>query len=58
VAANWKLLEGLTEDEYRKIEMPVLESADRHDILVIPADRAKTAVMPRGPSPVIVGIDQ
>ena len=58
VAANWKWLEGLTEEERLKIEVPVLESADRYDILVVGADRAKTAVMPSGPSPVTVGIDQ
>ena len=58
VAANWKWLEGLTEKERLNIEIPVLESADRYDILVVGADRAKTAVMPSGPSPVTVGIDQ
>lgn len=58
VAANWKWLEGLTEEERLNIEIPVLESADRYDILVVGADRAKTAVMPSGPSPVTVRIDQ
>ena len=58
VAANWKWLEELTEEERLKINMPVLESADRYDILVVGADRAKTAVMPSGPSPATVGIDQ
>ena len=58
VSANWKWLEGLTEKERLNIEIPVLESADRYDILVVGADRAKTAVMPSGPSPVTVGIDQ
>ncbi len=58
VAANWKWLEGLTEEQRLNIEIPVLESADRYDILVVGADRAKTAVMPSGPSPVTVGIDQ
>ncbi|MCH8186716.1 MAG: hypothetical protein IH862_11505 [Chloroflexi bacterium] len=58
VAANWKWLEELTEEERLKINMPVLESADRYDILVVGADRAKTAVMPSGPSPATVGVDQ
>ena len=57
-AARWKWLEVLTEDERLKIHVPVLESADRYDILVVSANRAKTAVMQSGPSPVTVGIDQ
>ena len=38
--------------------MPVLESAERYEILVVGADCAKTLVMPSGPSAVTVGIDQ
>jgi hypothetical protein len=38
--------------------VPVLESADRYDILVVGADRAKTMVMPSGPSSVTVGVDE
>ena len=35
-----------------------MESPDKLDIVVVGADRAKTAVMPTGPAPVTVGIDQ
>ncbi|MCH8309291.1 MAG: hypothetical protein IIB17_02190 [Chloroflexi bacterium] len=58
VAANWKWLENHTEQERLDMTVPVLESADRFYILVIGADRAKTLVMPSGPSPATVGIDQ
>jgi hypothetical protein len=58
VAANWKWLENLTEEQRLNITVPVLESAERYYILVIGADRAKTLVMPSGPSPAIVGVDQ
>ena len=37
--------------------MPVLESPERFDVVVVGADRAKTLVMPTGPSSVTVGID-
>jgi hypothetical protein len=57
VAANWKWLEKLSEQERLDITVPVLESAERYDIVVIGADRAKTLVMPSGPSSVTVGID-
>lgn len=58
VAANWKWLENLTEEQRLNITVPVLESADRYYILVVGADRAKTLIMPSGPSPATVGIDQ
>lgn len=58
VAANWKWLESLTEQERLDMTVPVLESADRYYIVVVGADRAKTLVMPTGPSPATVGIDQ
>lgn len=57
VAANWKWLETLREQERLDMTVPVLESAERYDIVVIGADRAKTLVMPSGPSSVTVGID-
>jgi hypothetical protein len=57
VAANWKWLENHTEQERLDMTVPVLESADRYYIFVIGADRAKTLVMPSGPSPATVGID-
>jgi hypothetical protein len=58
VAANWKWLEGLTEQERLDTTVPVLESADRYYIVVVGADRAKTLVMPTGPSPATIGVDQ
>ena len=58
VAANWKWLESHTEQERLNMTVPLLESADRFYVLVIGADRAKTLVMPSGPSPATVGIDQ
>ena len=58
VAANWKWLEKLTEQERLEMTVPVLESADRYYIVVVGADRAKTLIMPSGPSPATVGIDQ
>ena len=58
VAANWKWMENLTEEQRLNINIPVLESADRYYILVVGADRAKTLMMPSGPSPATVGIDQ
>jgi hypothetical protein len=57
VAAHWKWLEKHTEQERLEMIVPVLEHAERYDILVIGADRAKTLVMPSGPSAVTVGID-
>ncbi len=57
VAANWKWLERLNEQERLDMTVSVLGSADRYDIVVIGADRAKTLVMPSGPSSVTVGID-
>jgi hypothetical protein len=58
VAAHWRWLESLSEKERLEITVPVLESADRYDVLVVGADRAKTLVMPSGPGPVTVGIDE
>ena len=51
-------MQGLTEEQRLNITVPVLESADRFYIVVVGADRAKTLVMPSGPSPATVGIDQ
>ena len=58
VGERWKWLENLSEEQRLEITVPVLESPDRFAIVVVGADRAKTAVMPTGPSPVTVGIDQ
>ena len=58
VVEEWKWLENLSEQQRLEITVPVLYSADRYFIVVVGADRAKTGVMPSGPSPVTVGIDQ
>ena len=58
VAAHWRWLENLTEEQRLNITAPVLESADRYRILVVGADRAKTSVMPTSPETTTVGIDQ
>ncbi len=58
VGAQWKWLEGLTEQERLDITVPVLESVDRWYIVVVGADRAKTLVMPTGEGAATVGIDQ
>ena len=57
VAAQWRWLEELTERDLLDMTMPVLESPERFDVVVVGADRAKTLVMPTGPSSVTVGID-
>lgn len=58
VAPQWKWLEGLTEEQLLDITMPIVENPDRYDIVVVGADRAKTLVMPSGPSSVTVNIDE
>jgi hypothetical protein len=58
VSAEWKWLEGLTEQQRLDMTVPVLESAERYYIVVVGADRAKTLIMPTGPSPATVGVDQ
>ena len=47
-----------TEQERLDETVPLLEDADKIDIVVVGADRAKTLVMPTAPSAVTVGIDQ
>jgi hypothetical protein len=58
VAEKWKWLENLTEEQRLEIEFPVMDSAEDCYILVVGADRAKTAILPSGPAPVTEGIDQ
>ena len=58
VAANWKWLENLTEEQRLNVTVPVLDNADRYYIVVVGADRAKSLVHPSGPSPATVGVDQ
>ena len=58
VADKWKWLENMTEEQRLEIEFPVMDSADDCYILVVGADRAKTAILPSGPAPSTEGIDQ
>ncbi|HIF72747.1 MAG TPA: hypothetical protein EYQ61_09365 [Dehalococcoidia bacterium] len=55
---HWKWLEKLTEQQLLEITVPIMNEADDCYILVVGADRAKTAVFPSGPAPVTEGIDQ
>ena len=55
---HWKWLEHLTEEQLLEITVPIMNDADDCYILVVGADRAKTAVFPSGPAPVTEGIDQ
>ena len=58
IAAQWSWIRSLSEKELLEVTVPVLESPDRYDIVVVGSDRAKTLVMPTGPSAVTVGVDQ
>ena len=58
IAAAWRWLENLTEQEILDIEMHVLDSPEDWNIVVVGADRAKTAVMPTTDNIATVGIDQ
>lgn len=58
VTDDWKWLQNLTEEQRAQITVPILSGPDSCYIVVVGADRAKTAVFPSGPSPVTVGIDQ
>jgi len=55
---HWKWLENLTEEQLLEITVPIMNDPDDCYILVVGADRAKTAVFPSGPAPVTEGIDQ
>mgnify|MGYP003997632329 FL=1 len=55
---HWKWLENLSEEQLLEITVPIMNDADDCYILVVGADRAKTAVFPSGPAPVTEGIDQ
>ena len=58
VAAHWKWMKGLSERELLELNVPVLESAERFEILVVGSDRAKTLVMPSGPASITVPVDK
>lgn len=58
VGRQWRWLEDLSEKEILDIEVPLLDSADSWYIVVVGADRAKTAVMPIGEGTATVAVDQ
>ncbi len=58
VSDDRKWLQNLTEEQRLQLTVPLLESPERCYIVVVGADRAKTAVFASGPAPVTVGIDQ
>jgi hypothetical protein len=58
VSEHWKWLERLTPEQRLELTINVMDSADDCYIVVVGADRAKTAVFPTGPAPVTEGIDQ
>ncbi len=58
VSEHWKWLEQLTPQQRMEITINVMDSPEDCSIIVVGADRAKTAVFPSGPSPVTEGIDQ
>ena len=58
VSPEWSWLKDKTEQERLDVTVPLLEGADKIDIVVVGADRAKTLVMPTAPSAVTVGIDK
>ena len=58
ISPMWRWLEDLTEKERLEIEVPVLDSPDNWQIVVVGADRAKTAVLPTTDNIATVGIDQ
>ena len=58
VTEDWKWLEKLTPKQRLEISINVMDSPDDCYIVVVGADRAKTAVFPSGPAPVTEGIDQ
>ncbi len=58
ISPMWRWLEDLTEKERLEIEVPLVDGPDKWKIVVVGADRAKTAVMPIGDGVQTVGIDQ
>jgi hypothetical protein len=56
---QWHWLRDLSDKELDEIVEPVLERADRYDLLCVGADRAKFQIMPAGPfAPSSENIDQ
>ena len=57
VSEKWNWIKDLDEDQRNATEIPIMNSYEDCYIVVVGADRAKTAVFPSGPSPSTVGID-
>jgi hypothetical protein len=56
---QWHWLRDLSDKELDQIVEPVVEHADRYDLLCVGADRAKFQIMPAGPfTPSSANIDQ
>ena len=56
---HWRWLRDLSDKELDQILEPVVDRADRYDLLCVGADRAKFQIMPAGPfSPSSENIDQ
>ena len=58
VSEHWAWLRNLSEQQLLDVTIPIMDSPDDCSIVVLGADRAKTAVFPTGPAPVTVGIDE
>jgi hypothetical protein len=58
VDKGWQWMKNLTDDQKQSVEISVMNSPDDCYIVVVGADRAKTAVFPSGPAPSIMGIDE
>ena len=57
VSKNWQWIKNLSEEQRKLVEIPIMDSPDDCYIVVVGADRAKTAVFPSGPAPSTVRID-
>jgi len=58
VSEHWEWLRSLTEERLLDVQIPVMDKPEDCSIVVLGADRAKTAVFPTGPAPVTVGVDE
>jgi len=58
VSDEWRWLEQLTHQQRQEITMNIMDSAENCHIVVVGADRAKTACFPSSDGPHTEGIDQ
>ena len=58
VSDEWRWLEKLTHQQRQEITMNIMDSAENCHIVVVGADRAKTACFPSSDGPHTEGIDQ